>query len=618
MAMNKSGLDMIKKFQTGGSTSNDSEKTETETKKEEPTVGVGQAPQSKSPYGLPKSKGLTAVDEGILERMQRMIDEREARKSGWYDAYADARAIWAGSPEMRAREEQREKEEATTFGMRRELAQYRVSQEANKRLLQGIMGDQEPAAAPAGGAAPSGAPAAGGAGMPTGGTGPLLNLVRDPDLRRTIAVQALDPQQGPGAALKSIQSYVAENAKDPDVVKQIRAGLREGWLTNDMVKDLFPVKFAGPEAFKQFPVTRTGPGGLAGDMPTTAIKEAAAMRGPQPAAPAPGIAPKPPAAAPAMPPAAAPAMPSAAAAPAAKPPVAPAPKPAAAPAPVAAGPAPLAKLPTAPEQPAFLQQTTKAGILPGSRQDIDIRQKAAEADIAAEQEQKKVVQKAAGESAVALDKAAGTAKQNILEYDMAENILKKYPKAFGISQDGSATAAVLNLVKPGTSIPILGTVKSEGAEEAIAQRNLPPKALAARRTFEAISTRQGVEFAKNNLTGEGRGTLSNADMKMAQVAKGLSTDNPAATNLIFTIMNRENEQMILERNNNWKKYKQEIEKSGGSPNFDKFKETEGYTKPMDDKDARIRKRFPEFFKDEPKAATTGGVRRYNPEKGIVE
>ena len=188
---------------------------------------------------------------------------------------------------------------------------------------------------------------------------------------------------------------------------------------------------------------------------------------------------------------------------------------------------------------------------------------------------------------------------------MAESILRKYPKAFGIGQDGSATAAVIQLVKPGTTIPILGTVKSEGIEEAVAQRRLPKEALAARATFNAIATRQGVEFAKNNLTGEGRGTLSNADLKMAGVAKGLSQDSPAATNLIFTILNRENEQMILERGRLIQNFEKDARQKGVQPNYSVLRESDAWKKTMDDKDARIRKRFPEFFKDEGAASPTG-------------
>jgi hypothetical protein len=152
----------------------------------------------------------------------------------------------------------------------------------------------------------------------------------------------------------------------------------------------------------------------------------------------------------------------------------------------------------------------------------------------------------------------------------------------------------------------------------VAQKSLPKKAIEARNIFNSIATRQGVEYAKNNLTGEGRGTLSNADMKMANVAKGLSTDSPAAANLIFTVLNRENEMMILQRNAAWEKYQKEARAQGYQPDFNRFRETPEYKQAMDDKDARVRKRFPEFFKDEEGAPNITGRKVYNPKTGKVE
>ena len=226
-----------------------------------------------------------------------------------------------------------------------------------------------------------------------------------------------------------------------------------------------------------------------------------------------------------------------------------------------------------------------------------MKERAAETAIANQAEQQKPIQKAAGESAVALVNSASKAKDNILQYDMAESILRQYPKAFGISQDGSVTAMLSQLVGPGVTVPIVGTLKAPGLEEARAQK-LGTKALAARSAFDTLSKRFAADFANQNLTGEGRGTLSNADMRMADVGKGLSKDAPAGANLIFAVMNRENEQMLLERGNAWKAYKAEAARNGTTPDFNAFRETNAYTKPMDDKDARIRKRFPEFFTPE--------------------
>jgi hypothetical protein len=250
----------------------------------------------------------------------------------------------------------------------------------------------------------------------------------------------------------------------------------------------------------------------------------------------------------------------------------------------------------------LVSPTLQTGFAPGSKEDLDAKVDFAKQRISQQGEQQKVIEKAAGESAIQLQSLASNAKNNILEYDIAENLLKKHPEAFGIAKDGSATAAVIQLVKPGVQIPILGVLKAENAEEALAQKRLSPSAIRARELFNAIAARQGVEFAKNNLTGEGRGTLSNADMLMAKAAKGLEVASPAAVNLIFTILNRENEMMTLQRNTAFEKYQQDAKKSGRIPDFNEFRSSPEYKKAADDKVERIKKRFPEFFE----AATKSG------------
>jgi hypothetical protein len=582
------GLDSIKGYKEGSDVEVDTTDTTT-------APLNAQAVKSSGPYALPTVKGVGGVDPSLLENMRQLIAEREAQRSGILEGLKDATAWWSGgvagpAATLAARDAQREAQTATTFGMKRDLAQYEVAQQRAK-ALQGQLFGSTPAAAPSAATAqgqaaqPGAAPAA----APAPQTG-LLGLVKDPGLRQSIAVQAQDDQAG---ALKSIQSYLAANAKDPDIVKKVNYMLNNNMIDKSMVPQIMLTEAIGSGALIPHDIR-----GVAGTSQTTPFGSAGALVKPSAPAPAPAanllpnkITPIPRVAAPPLNPVA-----STAAAPTPAPAMAPAAAPAMAP---AAAPA------VAPELQPLVSPALKTGFAPGSKEDLDIKAAAGRQAIENRGEQEKPIQKGAGESAVQLTSAAGNAKNNITEYDMAENILKKYPKAFGIAQDGSATAAVIQLVKPGTTIPILGTVKSEGIEEAVAQKSLPKKAIEARNIFNAIATRQGVEYAKNNLTGEGRGTLSNADMKMAQVAKGLSTDSPAASNLIFTVLNRENEMMILQRAEDWKKYQAEARSQGYQADFNRFKETPEYTRAMADKDARVRKRFPEFFKAE-EAAAPGG------------
>ena len=584
------GLEYIKQYQAGGDVTD----TDEDTTPKAP-LAVGKAVTSKSPYALPTAMGATGVDEGILQRMQQLIAEREARKGGFSEGMLDAQAWWSGGKEgpykaLTERRAQKEADEATTFSMRRDIAQYRAAQEQARAMDRALGLTPTPVQA--------GTPTAQvGMGQP-GMAEPtmqapqrkgLLDLVEEPGLRQSIELQARSGDRT--GAMKAVQSYLAKNATDTDLIKNIKRGVNEGWLTPDMVPGFFATGLAGPSAFKLEDVR--GPGGTGQITPITTASQMVNQRGGMPSGrPAmPGGAPAMPGGAPAMP-GSAPMQ--------ARPPMqggatsVPAPRP-----PVTAAPtAPVAEAPLVPPN-------LVTGLNPGTKEDLAAKEAYAKQQIELGAETQKPIAKQVGESIASTKSAAASAPDNIREYDMAESILRKYPKAFGIGQDGSATAAVIQLVKPGTTIPILGTIKSENIEEAIAQKRLPPQALAARATFNAIATRQGVEFAKNNLTGEGRGTLSNADLKMAGVAKGLSTDSPAAANLIFTVLNRENEQMILERGKLIQDFEKESRSKGVQPNYNVLRESEAWKKTMADKDARVRKRFPEFFKDEAPASKTG-------------
>jgi hypothetical protein len=640
------GLDSIKKYQEGSSVN-----SEPEEKKEPPAPLSAKAVKATGPYALPTPTSVTGVDPALLENMQKIIEEREARKNSFGQAMRDATAWWSGGmagpgEALARRDKERQEFEATTFGMKRDLAQNRIAQqqaENNQRMLfgapaapttsagSGQTGEQmagvAPSNAPGAAAAPAGAPA-GAPGTPQGG---LLGLVRDPALRESISKQAMRDQNG---AFTAIQSYLAKNAEDPQLVKEVRAAVANGWLDPKLVPAVVLSKMAGSGAFVPHRVlTASGTGqstplAAAGALNAGAPGPSAAPA-PRPGtmnvgapAPAPAMA-QPPVSAPTLAPALAPAAPvnrpPAATAPAATAPAATAP---AATAPAAKPSAlphtqPLPQI-TAPEAAPLVSPNLKTGFGPVTEEDLEIKKEAAKARIGLNVEQQKPIEKAAGESAVALTSAAGKAKDNIMQYDMAEAILRKYPKAFGISQDGSVTAMLSQLIGPGVTVPIVGTLKAPGLEEARAQK-LGPKALAARATFDSLASRFATDYANQNLTGEGRGTLSNADLRMAAVAKGLDKASPAASNLVFAIMNRENEQMLLERGNAWKKYQQDMRRAGQPADFNLFRdESPEYKKAMDAKEERIKKRFPEFFTPEADKAyelispSSGGTKQPSP------
>jgi hypothetical protein len=540
--------------------------------------------------------------------MQKLIDEREAQKGSFLETLRDAQAWTTGgvhgpSEGLGRRAKEREEFDATTFGMRRDLAQYKVAQQQAENFDKALFGtptQAQPQAQPqAGGATQPGAVQPGGAAAPTQ-TDAIFSLIKDPGLRRTYELQARSGDRI--GALKGVQNFLAKNAEDTQLLKEVNMAIRNGWIDPKLVPAVVLTKIAGSGAF--VPHATFGPGG---EGRSTPISSAIQMSPGSANVSVPGTTPSVTAAVP--PPAT-----TGAPAPAAVPPPATtgAPAPAAKPSGAAAGPQPIAQVQPLPKvggatptDAPLVSPSLQTGFTPGSVSDVRMKEKAGEQAIQTGAETQKPIAKQVGESIAATKSAASNAPNNIQEYDMAESVLRRYPKAFGIGQDGSATAAIIQLVKPGTTIPILGTVKSEGIEEAIAQKRLPPDALAARATFDAIATRQGVEFAKNNLTGEGRGTLSNADLKMAGVAKGLSINSPAATNLIFTILNRENEQMILDRGRLIEKFEKESRERGVQPNYSVLRESDAWKKTMSDKEERIKKRFPEFFKGGETEGATG-------------
>jgi hypothetical protein len=587
------GLDSIKHYngEEGSSVSSEPE--------EKRAPLSAKAVKATGPYALPTPTSITGVDPALLENMQQLIAEREAKKNSFMESMKDATAWWSGGvagpgASLARRAKERDEFDATTFGMKSQIAQNKIAQQQAQNMQRSLFGKGVPAAATAQGQTAQPGTAE--------DFGPLIDLVRDPAYKKAIMLQGETDLNG---AQKSIQSYLAENAKDPQLVKNVRAGLQAGWLDPKLVPAVFFTSMAGSGSLVPHPTF--GPGGEGRGTPFGAAQ---ALSPNNPNIPIPGATPSRPAAPPAAPPAASPAAPPSmlnasaptnqklptVAAPAAPSIAAPAAPSIAAPKQALPHTQPIPPV-SAPEAAPLVSPNLKTGFDPGNVSDVRTREEMAKQEIQNKSEQRKPIEKAAGESSVALTNAASKAKSNILQYDMAESILRQYPKAFGISQDGSMTSMLSHMIGPGVTVPIVGTLKASGIEEARAQK-LPPKALAARSAFETLSKRFAADYANQNLTGDGRGTLSNADMRMADVGKGLSKDAPAAASLIFTIMNREAEQMTLERGNALRDYEIASKKAGVIPDFNEFRKTEAYTKPVDAMDERIRRRFPEFFTPE--------------------
>ena len=103
-----------------------------------PPLATGTPVAAKGPYALPSGKSPVGVDPGLLENMQKLIADRERQKGSFMESLKDANAWWSGGAAgpgeaLRARQKEREEQEATTFGMKSQIAQYNAQQQSAQR-----------------------------------------------------------------------------------------------------------------------------------------------------------------------------------------------------------------------------------------------------------------------------------------------------------------------------------------------------------------------------------------------------------------------------------------------------------------------------------------------------
>jgi hypothetical protein len=113
----------------------DTASTSTPTSQATTPVVAGKALAGKnSAYGLPIAGAPTSIEPGLLENMQRLINEREAQKNSMASALQYASAWGSGGVQgpgamLLQQQKQREEEDATTFGMKSQLSQARMAQQ---------------------------------------------------------------------------------------------------------------------------------------------------------------------------------------------------------------------------------------------------------------------------------------------------------------------------------------------------------------------------------------------------------------------------------------------------------------------------------------------------------
>jgi LAS superfamily LD-carboxypeptidase LdcB len=204
---------------------------------------TSKTPVSKSPYAITGGGTPTGVDPALLENMQKMIAEREAQKGSFLESLKDANAWWSGGQAgpgeaLRARAKEREEAEATTFGMKSQIAQYKAQQALAQKTQQDVLGAL-------GGGAPGTAPGQGG-GFGTQIDPAIAKQVRD--------LAATDP----AAARKLLQDhtkkmaeYTAQARMNPEAYKKtIEVRTATGKIDTVSLMDLLnnPQKYQPTEA----------------------------------------------------------------------------------------------------------------------------------------------------------------------------------------------------------------------------------------------------------------------------------------------------------------------------------------------------------------------------------
>lgn len=551
------GLDYIKGYDEGGNVQPTTEEEKT------PTV-VGKAVPSKSKYALPTTTGAAGVDESILQKMQELIAQREAQKGSFMESLRDAQAWWSGGmagpgEALARRAKEREEQEATTFGMRRDLAQYRVSQEQARALDKQLFGTPQIAQPTAPQTTPGAAqPQAGEAQAPVPGTGGLLSLVKDPGLRQSITVQAQSgDRQG---AMKAIQSYLAKNAEDTQMMKDLSFMIRNNLIDPKLIPPAVLTKFVGSGAF--VPQDVRGPQGT---MQTTPLGAAAAVSPPaagvpRVAAPTPSV--------PSAPAAAAPAPSAAAPAPAAAAPTTTAPAPSGA----AAGPQPIPPvkpLPRigAPGAAAPAPGATGAGgFAVGSKEELDVRQ------AAAEKEAQETATDIAKDRAATVE-AGSNSGERLASIQYLNNLLTTNPRAFGVLQKPGVLTAVLGAAEQGANVGNLGAVGIAGISDAV--RKAMPGATQADIDAAQKATR---EFALMQLSAakiylKGQGAVSDAERGLIRELAGSVKNSPEALRDFL----KWNEIRANFDKKNGAAYR-EFNKRNPNVSFERYKESDEYQK----------------------------------------
>lgn len=537
-------------------------------------------------------KKQVVANEGVLAAMAELYNQKQAQSQGFLEGMKDAAAWWSGGAEgptrgLAMRDEERRKQAAELFNMQNQIAAQKTAIENRDRFF-GTTPGAAGTTPTAGGTAPTAGGASAGVAQLNQKTGGLLDLVQDPALKQQIGAQFLIDQP---KAMSQLNAYLSKRAEEPAVKKEIDYLISKGMPEDQALVTAF-TKVVGSGALVPHNVRTPS-----GTMQTTPLGAASGVvGGPAKSSISNPAAPSTPAAAPSgatgqNAPVSTPAAPATTA----NAPSAPVQK-----TPVATPAAPVQKTPaatTTTTQPQF--QFKPTGFTPGSEEDLKAKQiqfENANKGAGAESEGRG---KTDYTNAETLEAAGKAASDNLPKYEAIKNILHETPRAVGIAYRSGPGSAAIQFVESGASIPFAGSLKIPGMEEAVARGTLTQTELNNRATFNGLVGQLAMQYKKD--VNKGMGSQSDADAKAAETAFGLSSKNPAKSNLIFAVLQMEKEKLAQDRYKGWIDYQTSEKAAGRMPEYRNYENSQYYQKTTRDAfDKRIREQLPSLFKSEKK------------------
>jgi hypothetical protein len=514
MAQNRGGLSSVDEIE---------EEIEEEQPTTEPGLGVV----------VGSGKSASVASPSTLEAMAELYNQRAAKQNSFMEALKDA-AAWTGggvngpTETLRMRDEQRSKQAAELFSMQNQIAQHRQAMLDSNIFL----GTPQPTAAAQGQVTPGGATATDAGAAPSlGRVGGLVDMIKDPNLKRQIShLYATDKK----AAHQQLNKYLMESSPmTGELARRINMIQNDPNTSDDDKARYTTLAIVGAEGFKPVDqVTSKGtiPAPLYKTVPVAQGTPAAnAIKNPAPP-PLPQQAPQ--GAAPQQPPQAG--MPPAAAPGAA--PRAPAAAPAAAPRAPAAAPAtpPTAAAPSTPATMAPKASSAAPSYLgnlaPESKEGVALQQKAGEKELNVQEERQKLRAKEVELKESEIEKAGETAGGRLATVENINNILARHANASGPLAKPGLVPAILGTLASGFSVGNFGSLSVPGIEEAVikigAMKGQDQATINAAR--ELAREYAGLNLANAQSFLKGQGAVSDAERRLISQMSGSASDPPGA------------------------------------------------------------------------------------------